>query len=513
MAIRASIQKLGVADPCPAYSSMKKIWEKNRAVCGGERFVKEYDGLLDTLYFSNLLIPFSPSMSAQQYEFYKAEAELPGLVSLYAKFIVGGLLRKQPHLELPDYLPKEARSWILDEFGQDSSPLSVFLAEALNEELITGSSWVYIDYPSITEEQAYTLEEPLSPYPILYKAENIINWRVAVDPLTGQQLLSSAIIRAYEEIYPDDEFHPRYVDTVWVHEIVNGYYQVRKFIANKDETPFFVNGSVYNEYSPSGEKFNLIDTQSDFYVQGERLRFIPLWPLTGQIGVEEPFITPLVDKEVSLYNKMSRRNHLLYGASTFTPVVASDMSDEEFDELVSSGLGSWLRVRQGEAISVLETPTDALKDMEKAILSSIEEMAKMGIRMLSPESAQSGIALTIRNAAQTATLGLLNTQISNTLTNILAFMLEWKYGKPVPSSDVVFNLSADFQPTQIGADWMRLVTEWYESQLIPRTTWLQILKQNDILPSDYDDEDAANEINSDEFTTPKVVPDSQINIG
>jgi len=210
---------------------------------------------------------------------------------------------------------------------------------------------------------------------------------------------------------------------------------------------------------------------------------------------------------------MSRRNHLLYGASTFTPVVASDMSDEEFDELVSSGLGSWLRVRQGEAISVLETPTDALKDMEKAILSSIEEMAKMGIRMLSPESAQSGIALTIRNAAQTATLGLLNTQISNTLTNILAFMLEWKYGKPVPSSDVVFNLSADFQPTQIGADWMRLVTEWYESQLIPRTTWLQILKQNDILPSDYDDEDAANEINSDEFTTPKVVPDSQINIG
>ena len=121
----------------------------------------------------------------------------------------------------------------------------------------------------------------------------------------------------------------------------------------------------------------------------------------------------------------------------------------------------------------------------------------MGIRMLSPESAQSGIALQIRNAAQTAQLGTLNTKISNVLRQIIVVMLNWRYDLQLTIADIEFSLSTDFNPIQNGTDWLRLATEWYQQGLIPRSVWLQMLKQNDLLPPDYDDTKGREEITND----------------
>jgi hypothetical protein len=98
---------------------------------------------------------------------------------------------------------------------------------------------------------------------------------------------------------------------------------------------------------------------------------IPAWPLNGSIDALEPMLSPIIDKELSLYNKLSRRNHLLYGASTYTPVIVSDMSDDDFQNIVDSGLGTWIRLRQGDDAKVLETPTAALQDMDRAIAATI----------------------------------------------------------------------------------------------------------------------------------------------
>ena len=228
------------------------------------------------------------------------------------------------------------------------------------------------------------------------------------------------------------------------------------------------------------------------------------WSSADESYQSSAVITAIVDKEVSLYNKISRRNHLLYGASTYTPVISSDMSDDEFQKIVSSGLGTWLHLHQGDTASVLQTPTGALVDMDRAIASSIEEMAKLGIRMLTPETAQSGIALELRNAAQTAQLGTLNTKISSTMCDVIAFMLNWRYGTDYTASDVQFSMSADFNPAPLGDAWLRLVTEWYQMGLIPRSVWLQILKQNDIVPPEYDDVVGLQEIAADPFVVTPV---------
>ena len=484
-----------VADPNAAYESLVPLWNKCRAVCSGERFVKDLDSAVGV---GNMLIPFSPSMSQAQYNFYKSEAELPGIVSQFARMLVGGLLRKQPTLSLPDGFPEEGYDWIMNEFGQDGSSLSSVLDVALWEEMQTSRAWIFVDYPAVDGEQLPEDRKKTKPYPVIQNADTIINWQVDKNS-TGGSVLTKVLVKGAVERYEKNEFHPTFHDCVYVHELdENGLYRVRVYERESPVTEVTIISGQRVENTKSQQlEYKLVAIRDNILVNGERINFIPAWPLNGRIEASEPMLMPVIDKELTLYNKLSRRNHLLYGASTYTPVISGDMTDEQFDDIVDAGLGSWLRLPQGCTATVLETPTAALADMDRAIAASIEEMAKMGIRMLSPESAQSGIALQIRNAAQTAQLGTLNTKVSNTLRQVILFMLNWHYDADLELKDISFEMSSDFSPMQAGPDWLRLATEWYQASLIPRSVWLILLKQNDILPPDYNDEAGRQEITED----------------
>jgi hypothetical protein len=500
----------GVGDPNAEYESLSRLWRRSRAVCSGERHVKAFD---HTISMDNMLIPFSPTMSQAQYDFYRAEAELPGIVSQFAKLLVGGLLRKQPEVKLPEGLPNGALEWILNEFGEDGSPLSAFLDKALWDELQTNRTWVYIDHPVVPELENKSRADiqAYKPFPILWKAENVINWKVGKNSF-GEKILQRVVVRGFVDKFKDDSIHPELIDTVWVHELdSSGYYQIKEYEKRVKEVSVpVVSGARVENKKRVEHVFELTKTISDILKNGKRLEWIPAWPLNGSIEPMEPILSPLIDKEIALYNKISRRNHLLYGASTYTPVLSSEMSDTDFDTIVAGGLGSWIRIGRDDKITVLETPTAALADMNTAIGGNIEEMAKLGIRMLSPETAQSGVALEIRNASQTAQLGTLNTKISNTLKAIISFMLNWRYSLDTKPSDIMFSLSADFNPIPIGADWLRLATEWYESALIPRSVWLQILKHNDMVSGDYDDVAGQKEITGDDLITPRKESEEDI---
>jgi len=501
-----------VGDPSDQYTSIRPLWDRARAVIQGQRFSKAFDTYIDNANFNNLLLPFSPSMTQHQYDFYRAEAELPGLTSQYANVLVGSMLRKGVSLELPSDVPEGAKDWILHKFTSDEKSIHAFLDEAMHEEIQTSRAWVVVDYPTVNRELTLEEAESLKPYPKLLRAEAVINWREGIHPVKGNTCLTQVIVRYYDTKFEENDFHPTYIDKVVVYDIPDGFLRVRTYERTKeDENVPIINGEIQQYYNVEGGGYNtsnsenqwkLISTNANILKNGERLDFIPLWPLNGQCQPQEPMLQPLIDREIGLYNKVSRRNHLLYGAATYTPVVASDMSDEEFEDIVSSGLGSWLRVRDGESISALETPTNALKDMEQAINNTVDEMSKMGIRLLSPEGNSSGVALEIRNAAQTGLLGNLNARISITMTEIIAFMLNWKYDTNYVPSDIKFMLSGDFNPAPLGADWMRLITEWYQAGLIPRSTFLEIAKQNDIIPNDYDDATATSMIEEDELIVP-----------
>jgi len=496
--------KKSVADPSDSYQSLKPLWKKSRAVLQGQENVKAHDEFIEHDY-SNLLIPFSPSMTQRQYDFYRSEAELPGLTAQYCKVLISSLLRKDSHIKLPEELPEDAIDWVRNNFTLDGRSLFNFLDAALWEELQTSRAWVYVDYPQLTEQQfdMMTPEERMNikPYPVLIEAENVINIQTDTHPVTRQKTLSRWVTRYLTKRYPEDNpWHPNYIDTVCDHYLDESGKLVLDYYEHPDTNTEIkvLNGDVKQEYEDRLTEIGFKKVNTVYPTMfGERISRIPAWPLNGHFEPVEPVLMPLIDREIALYNKVSRRNHLLYGAATYTPVVQSDMTDEEFADIVNAGLGTWLRVRKDESISVLETPTAALSDMEKAITATVEEMAKMGIRMLSPEQAASGVALEIRNASQTAQLGTLNAKVSGTIREVIAFMLNWKYGSMFTAEDVEFQMSSDFAPMVGGEGAMRLVSEWYQMGIISRSTFINIAKYNDFLPADYSDEDAIEEIQTD----------------
>ena len=512
----ASTHKRGVETPSASYLSLKPLWKRSRSILQGEAHAKAHDNVIANDY-SNLLLPFSPSMTQMQYDFYRSEAELPGLTTQYAKVLISALLRKPSQIEFPEGTPDDVYNWITKDFTLDGASLFNFLDDAIWEELQTSRCWVYVDHPKIDESEwdMMTPEQRnmVSPYPVVIRAENVINVQVKTHPVTKNKTLTRWVTRYISEEYTNDNpWHPSYIDTVADHFIDESGGLVINYYKKKDATHSVdaINGEITQDYADSADAgFELVDTAMPTMF-GERLKRIPAWPLNGQLDPVEPVLMPLIDREVALYNKVSRRNHLLYGAATYTPIVKSDMTDEEFDNIVNAGLGAWLRVRKDEDISVLETPTGALADMDRAITSTIEEMAKMGIRMLSPEQAASGVALEIRNASQTAQLGTLNVKISGTMQEIISFMLNWKYGTMFTGNDIQFQLSADFSPMVGGEGAMRLVSEWYQSGIISRDTFLQIAKYNDFLPADYDDEEAVQQIQTDPLVN--QTPDSEIQL-
>jgi hypothetical protein len=490
-------------DPNPQYESLFDTWIKCRAVIHGEQYVKEHDMLVTAQ--SNLLIPFSPSMSQDQYNFFKREAELPGINAQFSKLLVGGLLRKPPQIDYQENVPDEAKEWISQAISADGNSIMGFLDEVLYEEVQTSRAWVYVDYPNITTE-AYDKLTPdqrkeVKPYPVIWNAENIINWKV--NNVNGNNVLSKVVIKGSVEKYVDElETHPVYVDTIWVHEIIDNKYQIRVFETPTDGTdPKAVAGVVVTPKIVASPQ--LVDTITP-QAFGKPLDKIPAWPLNGNIEPIDPMLLPLIDKEAALYNKTSRRNHLLYGASTYTPWIASDMQQTDFDSIVNQGLGTWIKLRTGDTIGVLSTPVEALSDLEAAIKSALDEIAKLGVRMLTPETDQSGVALQLRNASQTAQLGSLNTKVSTTMSAIITYLINRRYNLQLVPGDILFTLSADFDPIPLGADWLRLMTEIYEKNLIPRTAWISLLKGNDLLPSDYDDKEGKKEIDEDELTQPNI---------
>lgn len=493
--------------PHPQYERMEPIWRRTRAVLSGQEAAKDFDDRMD--FTENLLIPFSPSMSPQQYEFYKTEAEFPGLVGQYTNILIGALLRKAPTIVVDDALglPDEAVDWLRDEFTVDDQPLSQFLHEVLFEEFC-GRSFVLLDYPPIDYEIA-TPEQIHSarPFPRIWSAEQIVNWQTSVNPVTGQTQLSRIMLRYMRSVPTEDNpFHDDLIDTIddlYLDE--QGFYTIDRYEFNGTAEAEMVNGRVQHTDRESHQDSWVIYETIQPLMNGQRIPYIPGVFTNGSIQPQLPLLQPMVNREIGLYNKLSRRNHLLYTACTFTPVIISSMTDEQFQSIVDQGLGTFIRLQQGDSITTLEPPLGAIGPLENAIEATVQELGRMGMRHLIPEGSQeSGYALQIRNSSQTSQLASLNQRISQSFKSLLAMMLTWRYGVEVLPSDVTFALSNDFGSIPVGENWMRLITEWFESAHIPRSLWLRIAKEHDLIPADYNDEEGQIEIAENSMTAPPL---------
>ena len=481
------------------YDELLPIWDKMDAVLSGEAAAKDYDKRLRRDN-SNLLVPFAVSMEDDQWKLYLHEAELPGIAEQFARTVRGGMLRKPVVIEPPDDAPGTLESWLRTRPGAGGEDLLAFLTAALWEELKTSRAWIRVNHPGMsgTEEPD---GGPPAPYMELVKAREVIDWHTGMHPTTGQNALLSATVAKVVRLANDKDGNPQHVERVWVHDLDDeGYYRVRIYEKRRSRTIDAMdpnrnrrNSFVYQILDFGS--FNQVDEQTNITdADGARLREIPLFPLNGLYDPLQPVFETFCNREIHLYNKQSRKNHLLYGTATHTLVVRTNDKDVAA-ELANLALGAYIRVDEEGAVDWLQLDPTALDAWDAEIQSVIGQLAKMGVRMLAKEMDESGVAIELRNAGQTSQLAALSRAISQMLQRIFTFMAAWRYGSEV--GPVKASLSPDLTSSGLGADEMRLVTEWYMGAAVKRETWISMAKANDFLPADYDDSDAAEKIRGD----------------
>jgi hypothetical protein len=367
----------------------------------------------------------------------------------------------------------------------------------LREELTTNRGWISVDLTSTTVSSEDLLKKT-KPYPILWNAEQVINWRVGVHPLTGMHQLLRITIRYVDLEYDFNSGHGVPIERLLDYRINDaGNCEAGKFKRNNNVGQKVMGGRRLENNDEGKVAWYEDKPYEELLVQGKTLNFIPVFPTNGSADIMQPILQPLIDREVALYNKVSRRNHLLLGAGTYTPYICSDMSEDDFYKIVDAGLGSWLKLEKDDNVGVLEPPTAALSEYDRSITATVDEMTRMGIRILAPDTSESGVALELRNASQSAQLNALNTRVSETMEKVISLMVIWRYGGDPNKRVVNFKLSEDFNPAPIGSEWLRLVTEWYQSRIIPRSAFINMAKRNDLLPEEYDDDAALEEIEQD----------------
>jgi len=492
-----------IGDPRSEWTSAEQSWLRSRAVIEGPGAAREHDKLIS---FNNLLVPFSVKMTQQQYELLLAEAELPCITAQFQKILVESLLRKRPTLSLKGN--EQFENWILDEFGQDGAPIEPVIADALQEELATGFAWAFVDHPRVTEAmlEEMTTEERknVRPYVVVRRAEEVINWQYGIDN-TGRRQLLYVVIRTFVSKPVPGSVHPQVSEVIYKHFLdEQGEYSIEEFVGSeRPEIPSTAGRAGDNKTGGGGYVSRGV---IKITAVGTPLKYIPAWPLSANSDVITSPLMPIVEKEIALYNKMTRRNHLLYNASTFTPVVIGDISRENFNDVVDGGLGTWMLLPAGSSVDVLATPTAALGDYDRAIENALEEIAALGVRMLSPQSQKSGVALKIHNAAQTAQLGALNTDVANTWRQVIRCMIHWYTGVEPPLESITFSLSSDFLSSAQGEVLLRMVGDWCERGLIDRKLFIHVLNQNGLLPDGYNDEDAQKSLRNNTNFIPPIEP-------
>ena len=192
------VSKARVDEPNLAYDSLRDTWRKCRAFSNSQQYVKDSDNLPS---ITNYLLPFSPTMSPEQFNFFKAEAEVPGITPQFIRIVVGSLLRKPPVITYKKEISEEIKDWVINEFTIDGGSLIAFLYDALMEEMETSRAWVFIDYPNIASQHVNVMSkadwDQVMPYAVIWKAESIINCQTSI--VNGKRILSRVVIRGNVE--------------------------------------------------------------------------------------------------------------------------------------------------------------------------------------------------------------------------------------------------------------------------------------------------------------------------
>lgn|SRR3990167_10607283 len=450
----------GVTTCNEVYENLTDRWERCRDCSIGGDAVKargsKYLPLLD-----------SHKEKYEKYLDYQRRALFYNATGRTIAGLSGAIFQKAPSIETDSKVKEQATDITLA-----GEPLDVFALNITKEYLITGRFGILVDMSS---EPA---TEP-RPYWLMYRAEDIINWRFA--KFGGDQELVFAVLREYiDRPKITDEFDIEQIVQYRVLRLNDGIYTQQIYIEEKSQ-----NGSNATKY-----------VAGPIAIPQRRGKALDFIPFALPWGIIQPPLLDLVDVNLAHYRGSADLKHGLHYVALPTPWV-SGLASANKGEPLNIGAGTaWILEKDGTA-GMLEFTGAGLGAIRLDLQDMQNLMATLGARLLeqAPRYAETALSVSMRHSSDYATLRT----IAQVVEQLLSFALKihsWWLGTDslVEANPSKIELNKVFFDQSLTADELRALLLALQSNSISYKTFYARLASTGWTREGIDNEEEAKEI-------------------
>lgn len=432
----------------PQYTKHAPVWRMMRHTIEGHRAINEA---------GREYLPTLSGQTVNEYEAYLKRAVFFNAVGRVSEALNGMVFRKEPALQL------DPIGDLKDDITGSGQPFVSFAQEVFSEVVDLRRCGVLVDYVQTSGEPvtlAQAAQMGFRPYMSLYRAEDIINWRVNVN--NGGDMLTLVVLKERVESN-EDAYAVKYVERYRVLKIEDGVYVQEVYL--------------------KGAKGFVLESSTTPLVNGRTMGYIPFRFFGGTDGtcdIVPPLLEDLAYVNLAHYRNTADLEHGLHYTGLPTAVITGVRAN---DTTYSIGSGNaWVFESPDAKAFFLEFTGQGLGPLKEAIRDKEQQMAALGARVLSPEklAAESSQSITQRRSGEISTLAGLAQNVSRGLTVCLMWLRDW-----IPATgDVSVALNTDFMPRNMSAqDLTALLQAVATGQISSQSFYEAIVRSEVIAPT------------------------------
>lgn len=511
----------------PEYDEALPKWNRARDVIAGEDAVKA----AGVRYLARL-----DSQSDEEYLAYKSRASFFNATARTAEGYLGLVFRRPPFIKRPESntgnphpgplrrssasdqgrggnaMPSLARA--LDEFVNDAdmlgSPLPAYAKSVVSEIISVGRAGTLVDWEDTSENRVYAS---------LYRAEQIINWRV--ERINGRNIATLIVLHECGAGNADcglgnqgsmvsrptgepDGFETNVTEQIRVLRLVPGKdlgltgarpsegkldYQCVVEIWRQENGGN--NGRQRSGALPNATKdkakWKLVETRVPKRL-GKSLPMIPFvfhGARHSLPSIEKLPMADIIAVNLDHYRLDADYKHGVH----FTALPTAWVSG--FDKSASLRIGAstaWVTDTPGATAGFLEFTGQGLSTFERAMDRDERLMAVLGSRLLEDQKkvGETATAIELRQSGENSILGNIAINVSASLTQVLRWAYWWNSTEALPdditNDQVLIELNTDFSTKGLASQDIQAIVAAWRAGAISRDTMTELFRRGEVLP-------------------------------
>src|SRR5262245_50642413 len=457
--------------PHPAYVLRSPQWRRCRDAKAGTDAVKAA---------GSTYLPMLTGQTWEEYAAYVVRALYYPATERTVEGLTGLVLRRAPQVQLPDAVESDLADLTLTCQSWES-----VLLEQLDEAITVGALGSLVEYPVVSGATAPPADA--RPYWTLYKAEQIVNWRVGqfVDPTGATRTGPTRIVLREEDVRPSsrDPFADEVLARYRVLELVNGEYVC----------------TVYHEPATEAERVLagpgkwVADPPVTPLRRGKSLSALPFvfaGARHARPTPDKPPLLDMVDVNLSHYRSSADLEHGRHWTALPTPYVTGMTGTST---LPIGSTKAWAIADAAARVGMLEFTGAGLGSLATALEHKERLMAILGARLLEvqPMRGETAEAVGLRHAGDSATLTSLVETLNEALTMAFRWHAWWAGDDDAftDAAKIDVALNKDFFEVPMPADVGKTALLMWQSQAISWETYFYLLQKGEWMRPGVDAEE------------------------